>query len=86
MIDDNDTSDGFQYVPSFHKVIDKWLAEQPEGCNSRFPDTAGMKIESIPLQAGEYFIFHSSLPHGNRPNVSNQLRLTQYFAVSRVLS
>ncbi|MBD2810579.1 phytanoyl-CoA dioxygenase family protein [Xenorhabdus sp. Vera] len=79
LTDDDGTSGGFQCVPGFHKVIDEWLAKQPKGYNSRFPDTTGMKIESIPLKAGDYVIFHGALPHGNRPNTSGKPRLAQYF-------
>ncbi|WP_340615524.1 phytanoyl-CoA dioxygenase family protein [Xenorhabdus entomophaga] len=79
LTDDDGNSGGFQCVPGFHKVIYEWLSKQSEGYNSRFPDTTGMKIESIPLKAGDYVIFHGALPHGNKPNVSNKPRLAQYF-------
>ncbi|WFQ81189.1 phytanoyl-CoA dioxygenase family protein [Xenorhabdus sp. SF857] len=79
LTDDDGNAGGFQCVPGFHKVIYEWLSKQPEGYNSRFPDTTGMKIESIPLKAGDYVIFHGALPHGNKPNLSNKPRLAQYF-------
>ncbi|WP_275373430.1 phytanoyl-CoA dioxygenase family protein [Xenorhabdus bovienii] len=60
-------------------LIYEWLSKQPEGYNSRFPDTTGMKIVSIPLKAGDYVIFHGALPHGNKPNISDKPRLAQYF-------
>ncbi|CBJ82295.1 conserved hypothetical protein [Xenorhabdus bovienii str. Jollieti] len=62
LTDDDGNSGGFQCVPGFHKVIYEWLSKQPEGYNSRFPDTTGMKIVSIPLKAGDYVIFHGALP------------------------
>ncbi|MDC9621580.1 phytanoyl-CoA dioxygenase family protein [Xenorhabdus sp. XENO-7] len=79
LTDDDGNSGGFQCVPGFHKVIYEWLSKQPEGYNSRFPDITGMKIESIPLKAGDYVIFHGALPHGNKPNISDKPRLAQYF-------
>ncbi|MDX8000676.1 phytanoyl-CoA dioxygenase family protein [Xenorhabdus sp. Reich] len=79
LTDDDGNSGGFQCVPGFHKVIYEWLSKQPEGYNTRFPDTTGMKIESVPLKAGDYVIFHGALPHGNKPNISNKPRLAQYF-------
>ncbi|CDG89273.1 phytanoyl-CoA dioxygenase family protein [Xenorhabdus bovienii] len=79
LTDDDGNSGGFQCVPGFHKVIYEWLSKQPEGYNSRFPDTTGMKIVSIPLKAGDYVIFHGALPHGNKPNISDNPRLAQYF-------
>ncbi|WP_340609183.1 phytanoyl-CoA dioxygenase family protein [Xenorhabdus bharatensis] len=79
LTDDDGSSGGFQCVPGFHKRIDQWLSQQPEGYNSRFPDTSGMKIESIPLNAGDYVIFDGALPHGNQPNTSDKPRLAQYF-------
>ncbi|MDE1481671.1 phytanoyl-CoA dioxygenase family protein [Xenorhabdus bovienii] len=79
LTDDDGNSGGFQCVPGFHKVIYEWLSKQPEGYNSRFPDTTGMKIVSIPLKAGDYVIFHGALPHGNKPNISDKPRLAQYF-------
>ncbi|WP_426577860.1 phytanoyl-CoA dioxygenase family protein [Xenorhabdus stockiae] len=81
LTDDNGNSGGFQCVPGFHKVIYEWLSKQPAGYNSRFPDTAGMNIKSIPLKAGDYVIFDSALPHGNIPNTSNEPRLAQYFCL-----
>ncbi|CDH20210.1 conserved hypothetical protein [Xenorhabdus bovienii str. kraussei Quebec] len=79
LTDDDGNSGGFQCVPGFHNVIYEWLSKQPEGYNSRFPDTTGMKIVSIPLKAGDYVIFHGALPHGNKPNISDKPRLAQYF-------
>ncbi|MDE9433226.1 phytanoyl-CoA dioxygenase family protein [Xenorhabdus bovienii] len=79
LTDDDGNSGGFQCVPGFHKVIYEWLSKQPEGYNSRFPDTTGMKIVSIPLKSGDYVIFHGALPHGNKPNISDKPRLAQYF-------
>ncbi|REF28924.1 ectoine hydroxylase-related dioxygenase (phytanoyl-CoA dioxygenase family) [Xenorhabdus cabanillasii] len=79
LTDDDGDSGGFQCVPGFHKTIYHWLSQQPKGYNSRFPDTSEMKIESIPLKAGDYVIFDGTLPHGNQPNTSDKPRLAQYF-------
>jgi ectoine hydroxylase-related dioxygenase (phytanoyl-CoA dioxygenase family) len=79
LTDDAGNAGGFQCVPGFHRIIDEWLAAQPPGYNNRFPDTTGMEIESVALNAGDFVIFHGALPHGNRPNYSDAPRLAQYF-------
>ncbi|NHB97360.1 phytanoyl-CoA dioxygenase family protein [Photorhabdus stackebrandtii] len=80
LTDDDGNSGGFQCVPGFHKIIYQWLEKQPDGYNTRFPDTTDMEIKSVPLKAGDYVIFHGALPHGNRPNISDKPRLAQYFS------
>lgn len=72
---------GFQCVSGFHKIIDDWLDRQPAGYSSRFPDTEGMQLISIPMEAGDFLIWHGALPHGNSANLSDQPRLAQYISM-----
>lgn len=82
LTDDDGTSGGFQCVPGFHRELEAWLARQPPGYATRFPDTRDMAVTPIPMRAGDYLIFHGFLPHGNRPNQSARPRLAQYFTMS----
>ena len=81
LTDDDGTSGGFQCVAGFHNTLEAWLAQQPPGYAARFPDTSDMTITPIPMQAGDYLIFHGFLPHGNRPNLSRYPRLAQYITM-----
>ncbi len=81
LTDDDGNSGGFQCVAGFHNELDAWLARQPPGYATRFPDTSGMTITPIPMRAGDYLIFHGFLPHGNRPNRSRSPRLAQYITM-----
>ncbi len=79
--DDDGTSGGFQCVPGFHNTMEAWLDRQPHGYATRFPDTREMHVEPIPMQAGDFLLFHGFLPHGNRPNRSTRPRLAQYITM-----
>lgn len=81
LTDDDGSAGGFQCVPGFHNIIEDWLRAQGPGYNTRFPDTTGMDVQTIPLKAGDFVIFHPALPHGNRPNHSSRPRLAQYFTL-----
>lgn len=72
---------GFQCVPGFHRRIEAWLDQQPDGYSERFPDTSGMDVEAVPLSAGDFLIWHSALPHGNAPNSGASPRLAQYITM-----
>jgi hypothetical protein len=73
---------GFQCVPSVFAEIDDWWAKQPAGANPFKPDVTGHAIENIELNAGDLLIFNSQLPHGVRPNISeNDVRMAQYISM-----
>jgi hypothetical protein len=78
---------GFTCVPGFHKIIDEWIASQPEDRDPRRPDLtrfpAGYELQPIPARAGDLIIWDMRLPHGNGYNVSNQPRLAQYITMFR---
>jgi len=72
---------GFQCVKGFQHQIDGWLARQPLGYEKRFPDTAGMIVSDIPMEAGDFLIWNELLPHGNTRNRSKAPRLAQYITM-----
>ncbi len=79
--DTPDSAGGFQCAPGFHTIIEEWLDRQPPGYRTRFPDTEGMRLVTIPMRAGDFLIWHGALPHGNSPNRSTRPRLAQYITM-----
>jgi ectoine hydroxylase-related dioxygenase (phytanoyl-CoA dioxygenase family) len=46
------------------------------------PDTTGLKITNIDMEAGDLLIFNSLLAHGVRPNHSkDRVRMAQYISM-----
>ena len=46
------------------------------------PDTTGLKIVNVEMDAGDLLIFNSLLAHGVRPNHSgNRVRMAQYISM-----
>ena len=73
---------GFQCVPSIFQEIDAWWEKQPPGSDPFKPDVTGHTIENIELEAGDFLIWNSLLPHGVRPNISSdQVRMAQYISM-----
>lgn len=73
---------GFQCVPGIFEEIEHWWARQPEGANPFKPDIGEHPIENVRLDKGDLLIFNSLLPHGVRPNRSeNRVRLAQYISM-----
>jgi hypothetical protein len=73
---------GFQCVPSVFGEIDTWWEKQPAGSNPFKPIVAGRAIENIELEAGDFLIWNSLLPHGVRPNRSlDMVRMAQYISM-----
>lgn len=82
--DTDETMGGFQCIPGFHKNLEAWIAKQPEGRSPFQPDLTrlpeGMKVTSIPMEAGDFVIWHRLLAHGNGRNLSDKPRLCQYIS------
>ena len=82
----NDQTDpnmgGFQCIPRLFREFDDWVKTQPEDRNPFRPDTTGLEIEKILLEAGDMVIWDSMLAHGIRPNYSDSPRLAQYIAMT----
>jgi len=73
---------GFQCVPGLFAELEAWSARQPAGSNPFKPDVTGYEIVNTSMEAGDLLIFNSLLPHGVRPNRSeDRVRLAQYISM-----
>jgi len=73
---------GFQCVPEIFRQIDTWWEKQPPGSNPFFPDASGFEIVNAEMDAGDLLLFNSLMPHGVRPNRSeNKVRMAQYVSM-----
>jgi hypothetical protein len=73
---------GFQCIPELYRTYDTWKLTQPGDRDHYKPDTTGFDIVKVKLEAGDLLIFNSLLPHGIRPNRSeNKVRIAQYIAM-----
>jgi hypothetical protein len=73
---------GFQCVPELFWGFDEWVKTQPADRDPRHPDTAGLRIVNVDLEAGDLLVFNSLLAHGVRPNHSeNRVRIAQYVSM-----
>src|SRR6185437_4250001 len=73
---------GFQCIPELFRTYDTWKLTQPEDRNHFKPDTTGLPLVKVPMEAGDLLIFNSSEPHGIRPNLSgSKVRIAQYISM-----
>jgi len=73
---------GFQCIPELYRNYDRWKITQPDDRDHYKPDTTGFDLVKVKLEAGDLLIFNSLLPHGIRPNKSNdKVRIAQYVAM-----
>lgn len=73
---------GFQCIPELFRNYDTWKLTQPEDRNHFKPDTTGLQLEKIKMEAGDLLIFNSTEPHGIRPNNSkDKVRIAQYISM-----
>lgn len=75
---------GFQCIPWLFRNYDEWKLTQPADRNRYQPDIAGLDDElvKVKMEAGDLLIFNSLLPHGIRPNRSeDKVRIAQYVAM-----
>jgi hypothetical protein len=70
----------FCCVPGFHRKLENWLKDLPEGIEPRGVDLTG---EAIPVaaEAGDFVIWHQALPHGSSPNRGKYPRIVQYISM-----
>ncbi|MGV8835988.1 phytanoyl-CoA dioxygenase family protein [Cellvibrio sp.] len=73
----------FCCVPGFHKKIDQWLAEQPQGVDLQQQDWTLWPVKPIAANAGDLIIWHQALPHGSSPNRADFPRMVQYLNMYR---
>lgn len=75
---------GFQCIPWLFRNYDEWKLTQPADRNRYQPDIADLadKLVKVKMEAGDLLIFNSLLPHGIRPNRSeDKVRIAQYVAM-----
>jgi len=73
---------GFQCIPYLYKNYDTWKLTQPADRDRYKPDTAGLELIKVKLEAGDLLIFNSLLAHGIRANKSDKkVRIAQYIAM-----
>jgi len=73
---------GFQCIPELFTKFEHWVKKQPADRDPMHPDTAGLAVVHIEMEAGDLLIFNSLLPHGVRPNHSrNRVRMAQYISM-----
>ena len=75
---------GFQCIPWLFRNYDTWKLTQSEDRDRFKPDISGLedKMVKVALEAGDLLIFHSSQPHGIRPNHSkDKVRIAQYISM-----
>jgi hypothetical protein len=73
---------GFQCVPELFADFDTWVQTQPADRDPMHPDTTGLRIVNVSMEAGDLLIFNSLLAHGVRPNHSvDRPRIAQYISM-----
>lgn len=84
----NDQTDeqvgGFQCIPKLYREYEKWALTQPLDRDYFRPDITGYEdqLVKVKMAPGDLLIFNSMLPHGIRPNRSdNRVRLAQYISM-----
>jgi hypothetical protein len=73
---------GFQCIPELFSGFEAWERTQPAGRDPMHPDTSGLTIVNVEMDAGDLLIFNSLLAHGVRPNHSDdRVRIAQYISM-----
>ncbi|WP_413991426.1 phytanoyl-CoA dioxygenase family protein [Labrys okinawensis] len=73
---------GFQCIPELFHGFENWVKTQPADRDPMHPDTTGLSIVNIEMEAGDMLIFNSLLAHGVRPNHSDgRVRMAQYISM-----
>jgi ectoine hydroxylase-related dioxygenase (phytanoyl-CoA dioxygenase family) len=79
---DDENMGGFQCIPELYRTYDTWKLTQPTDRDHFKPDTTGFDLEKVKMEAGDLLIFNSLLPHGIRPNrTENRVRIAQYISM-----
>lgn len=73
---------GFQCIPELFYNFEEWEKHQPADRDPMHPDTTGLTITNIDMEAGDLLLFNALLAHGVRPNHSkNRVRMAQYISM-----
>jgi ectoine hydroxylase-related dioxygenase (phytanoyl-CoA dioxygenase family) len=68
----------FHCVPGFHNQIDEWLNELEPHENPREKALKTLQPKPITGDAGDFIIWHNTLPHCATPNRGESPRMVQY--------
>ncbi|MDY0986062.1 Phytanoyl-CoA dioxygenase (PhyH) [Flavobacterium sp. ACN2] len=68
----------FHCVPGFHNQIDEWLDELEPHENPREKALKTLQPKPITGDAGDFIIWHNTLPHCATPNRGESPRMVQY--------
>eukprot|EP01052_Picozoa_sp_SAG31_P043741 SAG31_NODE_7387_length_1703_cov_1.706983_1_plen_292_part_10 len=74
-------------VPGFHRQLQEWVLNRTNPVAPVDPELWSVHEEELPpaiavgAQAGDIILWHSALPHGPGPNVSNRPRYSQYITM-----
>lgn len=71
----------FQCVSSFHKKIDDWIANLPDGTNPRDAILKAFETVKVSGNAGDLIICRQELPHGSSLNCGTYPRFVQYISM-----
>ncbi|GAA2059900.1 DUF1479 family protein [Streptomyces albiaxialis] len=80
LVDTGPEIGGTQAYPRLYRDFSAWAARQPADRDPWKPDTTGLgEPELLPTNAGDLLVFNSLLPHGVRPNTTeDRVRMAQY--------
>lgn len=65
-------------VPGFHHKLKDWLADLEDNQDPQQQNLHALGSKAIAANAGDLIIWHHALPHGSRPNLTQQPRIAQY--------
>ena len=83
LVDADSETGGFQCVPELFRTFEDWQIRQPKSRDGFKPDIEGFGVSPVPMKAGDLLVFNSLLPHGIRPNTSeNKVRMAQYISMN----
>lgn len=72
----------FVCVPGFHRRLEAWLDELPEGADPRGQDLLALGTRRIGAEAGDLVIWRTALPHTASLNRGDSPRVAQYITMS----
>jgi hypothetical protein len=81
LVDVAEDQGAFSCVPGFHKSLQRWLEELPEGADARKVALRTLTMKPIAGRRGDMVIWHQSLPHGSSPNNAARPRVAQYMTM-----